>query len=122
MAKKKKKTTTKKRKATRSTEVKARTKSQIFGDISENTELSRKEVAAVFNEMATMIKKDLGRSGPGTFTVPGLMKIKKVHKPRRPARKNVPNPFRPGEFMDVVAKPARNVVKVLALKGLKDMV
>ena len=119
MAKKKKKTTTKK-KAKRSTEVKARTKSQIFGDISDKTDLTRKEVSAVFEEMTAMIKKDLGRSGPGTFTVPGLMKIKKVHKPRRAARMGI-NPFTKEEMM-FKAKPARNVVQVLALKNLKDMV
>ena len=37
------------------------------------------------------------------------------------ARKNVPNPFKPGEFMDVAAKPASTSVKVLPLKRLKDM-
>lgn len=120
MAKKKKTTKKKTTKSKSSTEVKARTKSQIFGDISDKTGLSRKEISGVFEQMSTMIKKDLGRSGPGTFTVPGLMKIKKVHKERRPARKGV-NPFT-GEEMMFKAKPARNVVKVLALKGLKDMV
>jgi hypothetical protein len=49
------------------------------------------------------------------------MKIKTVKKPARKARQNVPNPFRPGEFMDVKAKPATTRVKVLALKKLKDM-
>jgi nucleoid DNA-binding protein len=48
------------------------------------------------------------------------MKIKKVSKPRRPARKGV-NPFT-GEEMMFKAKPAHNQVKVLALKGLKEMV
>ncbi len=120
MAKKKKTTKKKTRKSSRTTEIKARTKSQIFGNISDKTGLTRKEVSGVFEEMATMIKKDLGRSGPGTFTVPGLMKIKKVHKPRRAARKGI-NPFTKEEMM-FKAKPARNVVKVLALKGLKDMV
>ena len=98
----------------------ARTKSQIIGVISERTELSRKEVMGVFEEMSSIIKVDLGKKGPGTFTVPGLMKIKKVHKPKRPARKGL-NPFT-GEEMMFKAKPARNVVKVLALKGLKEMV
>ena len=120
MAKKKKKTTAKKSNTSRSTEVKARTKTQIFGEISDRTGLTRKEVAGVFDEMATMIKKDLGRSGPGTFTVPGLMKIKKVHKPRRAARKGI-NPFTGVEMM-FKAKPAHSVVKVLALKNLKSMV
>ena len=51
-----------------------------------------------------------------------VMKVVKVSKPRRPAKKNVPNPFRPGELMDVAAKAASNVVKVRPLKALKDMV
>jgi nucleoid DNA-binding protein len=98
---------------------KARTKSQIFGDISEKTGLTRKQVAGVFDEMAKLIRTDL-KKGPGIFTVPGLMKIKKVHKPKRAARKGI-NPFT-GQEMMFKAKPAHNVVKVLALKGLKEMV
>ena len=117
MAKKK---TTRKRAST--TETKPRTKTQIFGDISDETGLTRREVASVFDAMTTMIKKDIGRRGPGSFTVPGLMKIVKQHKPRRPARKNVPNPFKPGELMDIAARPASTKVKVRALKNLKDMV
>ena len=58
--------------------------------------------------------------GPGTFTVPGLMKIAKVHKPRRAARKGI-NPFT-GEEMMFKAKPAHNVIKVRPLKSLKEMV
>ena len=118
MAKRKTKTT--KRKST--TEIKPRTKSQIFSDIAGSTELTKREVASVFDAMNGLMKKDLGRRGPGQFTVPGLMKVVKVHKPRRAARKNVPNPFRPGEMMDIAAKPAKNVVKVRPLKALKEMV
>ncbi len=47
-------------------------------------------------------------------------KMKVVKKPARPARKGT-NPFT-GEEMMFKAKPARKVVKVLPLKGLKDMV
>jgi nucleoid DNA-binding protein len=50
----------------------------------------------------------------------GLMKVKLVHKPAVPARKGI-NPFTKEEVM-FKAKPARNVVKVQALKTLKDMV
>lgn len=120
MAKKKTKKKTAKRSTT--TEVKPRTKTQIFGEIADQTGLSRREVAGVFDVMETLIRKDIGRRGPGSFTVPGLCKIVKTHKPRRPARKNVPNPFRPGEVMDVAAKPAHNVVKIRPLKKLKEMV
>jgi len=115
MAKKKKKKTRKS-----STEVKPLTKTQIFGNISDDTGLTRKEVASVFESMAGLVKKEIGRRGPGTFTVPGLMKIVKTHKPRRAARKGI-NPFT-GEEMMFKAKPAHNVVKVRPLKGLKEMV
>ncbi len=96
------------------------TKSEILGALADSTELSKKEVAAVFESLGGLIKKNLGRSGPGTFTVPGLMKVKVVRKPATKARKGI-NPFT-GEEAVFKAKPARNVVKVLPLKGLKDMV
>ena len=49
----------------------------------------------------------------------GLVNIKRIKKPVRPARKGVPNPFRPGETLDVAAKPASTVVKIQPLAGLK---
>ena len=52
--------------------------------------------------------------------MPGMMKIKTVKKPARKAKKGVPNPFKPGETMDVAAKPASTAVKILPLKGMKD--
>ncbi len=108
-------------KAKKTTEAKPRTKTQIYGDISTDTGLSRKEVASVFDCMAKMIKSDLGNRGPGVFTVPGLMKVKKKIVPRRPARKNVFLPLL-NETRDIPAKPARKAVKITALKALKDMV
>lgn len=100
--------------------VKPLTKSQILGAISEDTGLTRKDVNAVFDSMGGLIKKSLGRRGAGVFTVPGLMKIKSVKKPATKARKGI-NPFT-GEEMVFKAKPARKAVKVLPLKGLKEMV
>lgn len=102
------------------TKSRSRTKSEVMGAIADETGLTKKEVGSVFEAMAGLIKKDLGRRGPGTFTVPGLMKIRLKRKPATKARKGV-NPFT-GEEMMFKAKPARNVVKVLALKALKDMV
>ncbi|MFQ5462205.1 MAG: HU family DNA-binding protein [Phycisphaerae bacterium] len=110
----------KKKAKKKATKVKAKTKAQVFGDLAESAELTRKQVSTLFEGLASMIKKDLGKRGPGVFTVPGLMKIKVVRKPATKARKGT-NPFT-GEEMMFKAKPARNVVKVLALKGLKDMV
>lgn len=99
----------------------AYTKTQLYARISEDTGLARKDVAKVFDSLNDVIEGHVKSRGAGEFKVPGLMKIKVNKKPATKARKNVPNPFRPGEFMDVAAKPARKVVKVLPLKALKDM-
>jgi len=96
------------------------TKAETFTYIADKTGLTKKDVGAVFESLSTLIKRDLKRNGPGVYTVPGLMKIKVVRKPATKTRKGV-NPFT-GEPMTFKAKPARNVVKVLALKALKDMV
>jgi nucleoid DNA-binding protein len=100
---------------------KAPTKSEIFASIAEDTGLTKKDVAAVFDSLAGQIKKNLaGRNGPGIFTVPGLLKMRVVKKPATKARQGV-NPFTGLEMM-FKAKPASKAVKVAALKGLKDMV
>lgn len=100
---------------------KAPTKSQIYSYIADETGLTRKDVDSVFVALNTLIKKNLSkRSGPGHFTIPGLMKIKAVRKAATKARKGI-NPFT-GEETTFKAKPAHNVVKVLSLKKLKDMV
>ena len=94
-------------------------KSEIYAYLSEKTSLKRKDIVSVFENLQSLIERDLKR-GPGLFNVVGLMKIKVVHKPAQSARKGI-NPFTKEEVM-FKAKPARNVVKVQALKSLKDMV
>jgi nucleoid DNA-binding protein len=98
------------------------TKAQLYTTIAENTKLSKKDVVAVFDELNTLVNRHIKRRSTGTFTLPGLLKITTVKKPARKAQKNVPNPFKPGEMIDIAAKPARTVVKVRPLKKLKDMV
>ena len=98
------------------------TKTQILNEIAENTGLTKKEVSAVLDELGIVIERHVKKRAVGEFTLPGLLKIKTVKKPAQKARKNVPNPFRPGETMDVAAKPASTNVKVVALKKLKEMV
>jgi Bacterial DNA-binding protein len=72
-----------------------------------STELSKKEVGRVLDALGVLIERQIGKRSVGTFTLPGLLRVKVVQTPARPARKGVPNPFRPGETMDVAAKPAR---------------
>ena len=98
------------------------TKSELLNAIGNETDLSRRTVSAVLDALSAQISKSLGRRGTGAFTLPGLVKIEKKKVPARPARRGVPNPFRPGELMDVAARPATTKVKVRALKNLKNMV
>jgi nucleoid DNA-binding protein len=96
------------------------TKSALYMTISEKTGLKKKDVVAVFDELTTIINGHVKRNGAGLFTMPGLMKVKVVRKPATKARKGI-NPFT-GEPTVFKAKPARNVVKILPLKALKEMV
>ena len=116
-----KKKATAKKKTTAKVAKRPTTKSETLNYIADKTGLTKKDVGAVFDSLSMLIKRDLkGRGGPGVYTVPGLMKVKVVRKPATKARKGI-NPFT-GEEMMFKAKPARNVVKVLPLKGLKEMV
>jgi nucleoid DNA-binding protein len=99
---------------------KARTKSEIVNVLAEAAELTRKDVNVMFDVLSCVIKTDLGKSGPGVFTVPGLMKIRVIKKPATKARKGT-NPFT-GEPMTFKAKPARNIVRIRPLTALKSMV
>ena len=98
----------------------AMTKSAMMAAIAEDTGLSKKQVISVFDTLGTIIGGHLKKGGAGICTIPGLMKIKTIHKPATKARKGT-NPFTVEEMM-FKAKPARNVVKVLPLKNLKAMV
>ena len=97
------------------------TKTGLYSAIADKTGLSKKDVGAVFDELTNIVNGHIKKRAAGTFTLPGLLKIVTVKKPARKAQKNVPNPFRPGETMDIAAKPATTVVKVRPLKKLKDM-
>ena len=96
----------------------APTKSDILAQISKDTELSKKQVSAVFESLNGIIKKSL--KGAGLFTMPGLLKMKVVKKPATKARQGT-NPFT-GEPMTFKAKPASKKVRVMPLKSLKGFV
>jgi len=95
-------------------------KTQIVTSLAEGTGLTKAQVSGLFDELSGLIRDNLGEQGPGVFTVPGLLKIKVVRKPATEERRGI-NPFTKEETV-FKAKPARNVVKVVPLKALKDMV
>ena len=96
------------------------TKSAMFQSLAETTGMTKKQVATVFDALTEYIKHEVGKKGPGVVAFPGLLKIKRVQKPATKAREGR-NPAT-GEPMLIKAKPARTVVKVQALKSLKEMV
>ena len=100
------------------TNKKALTKSELFTELAERTELTRKQVGALFSALDEVIDKNL--RGAGVFTLPSLLKLKVIKKPATKARKGT-NPFT-GEEMMFKAKPAMRKVKALPLKKLKEMV
>ena len=95
-------------------------KSEVLSRLADVTGLSRKQVAAVLDGLADSISGGLGSKGPGLFVIPGLVKLKVVRKPAQPEHEGI-NPFTK-EMTIFKAKPARNVVKAIALKKLKQMV
>lgn len=96
------------------------TKSETLAYLAEYTGLTKKECSGVLEGLSNAIEKHLSPRSIGEFTIPGLMKIRRIKKPATKARKGI-NPFN-GEPMVFKAKPARNVLKIRSLKKLKEMV
>lgn len=94
-------------------------KSQILTQISENADLSRKQVQTVLDELTDIISGHVNKRACGEFVMPGLFKIVTVKKPAKKARKGI-NPFT-GEEQMFKAKPASIQVKIRPLKKLKEM-
>lgn len=96
------------------------TKSQLIATIADKIGMTKKQVSEVFDQLATVAMTDLSKKGPGVFTIPGLAKMTVKVRPARAAKKGT-NPFT-GQPMTFKAKPATNVVKIRALKAVKDCV
>ena len=95
------------------------TKGTLLTTLAERTGLPRKDVGAVFTELTTIVEGHLKRTGPGKFTLPGMLKMTVKNVPAKKARKGI-NPFT-GEPTTFKAKPASRKVRVTALKALKEM-
>lgn len=97
------------------------TKSQLYANLAEATGLKKSQIVGVMEALTKEIEKSLSKSGAGSFTIPGLVKLVTKKKPATPAR-TMPKPGSPGETVNVPAKPASITVRVRALKSLKAMV
>jgi nucleoid DNA-binding protein len=95
------------------------TKGELYGTLADKAEVSRKQVAALFDNLSEVIAAHLKKDGPEKFVLPGLLKIVVKKVPAKPAREGK-NPFT-GEMTTFKAKPASKKVKVIALRSLKSM-
>jgi nucleoid DNA-binding protein len=96
------------------------TKTEMTAALAESTGLTKQQVVSLFDELATLIKKELGEEGAGAINISNLLKIKVVRKPATPEHTGI-NPFTKEEMV-FKAKPAKNDVKVVPLTGLKELV
>ncbi|MBI3073957.1 MAG: HU family DNA-binding protein [Deltaproteobacteria bacterium] len=96
------------------------TKAQVVGTMADKTGLAKKDVGNFFEVLGDLVRDNLGKKGPGQFVIPGLVRIRVVHKKATPERQGR-NPAT-GEPMVFKAKPARRVVKAAPIKALKDSI
>ncbi|MCA9168103.1 MAG: HU family DNA-binding protein [Planctomycetales bacterium] len=96
------------------------TRTEMIASLASSTGLTKQQVNDVFEEMLKLMADQLKDGGPGVVNLLGLMKVKVTRKPAQPERRG-PDPFT-GEERLFKAKPAQNVVKISALKKLKDAV
>jgi nucleoid DNA-binding protein len=107
------------RMAKKAVKPKSISKSEILNSLAEKTGNSRKEAGALLEALEAVITENVSK-GPGIFTLPGLVKIYVHTKPATKERTGT-NP-RTGEPITYAPKPARKMVKVKALKKLKDLI
>ena len=88
------------------------TKSQIIGALAEKTELAKKEVSGLLEQLASLAYVEVKKSGE--FTIPGFGKMVKA---KRKARTGI-NPAT-GEKINI---PAKTVVKFRLAKVAKEAV
>jgi nucleoid DNA-binding protein len=103
-----------------SEKAKPMTKTEVCKELATNSGLEPKQVAAVFAALKRLIQQQLCKKGPGLFVIPNLVMFKLVKKAATEAR-SVPNPFKPGEMLEIQGKPARVQVKLRILKGLQNL-
>jgi nucleoid DNA-binding protein len=93
-------------------------KVEFIDALAEASDVKKKDVTCVLDELAVLIGKQLNTAGE--ITIPGIVKLKKARraaKPSRPGR----NPGT-GEKLTLKAKPAYNTVTASPTTAVKNMV
>nr|VFK40783.1 MAG: nucleoid DNA-binding protein [Candidatus Kentron sp. SD]VFK46480.1 MAG: nucleoid DNA-binding protein [Candidatus Kentron sp. SD] len=94
-------------------------KSQLVSALSEGTGLTKKNVTLVLDELSDLVSRHVRSDGAREFVLPGLLKIRTAYKPPTEERRGILGIT--GKETVFQAKPARMVVKITPLMGLKEM-
>ena len=95
-------------------------KAAVLSEIAAATDLTRAQVASVLDGLELLIHRHVKKRGVGEFTIPGLIKIRKVRQPA--TRKRMGRNPATGEPVAVPAKPACWRLRLKPLTGLKRMI
>ncbi len=94
-------------------------KNDIINELAIQSDLSRQQINIVLDELAILIERHIIAGAVGEFILAGLFKVTTAQKDPKAPRVGI-NPFT-GQSIEFSAKPARTLVKIHPLKGLKDM-
>src|ERR1700674_3177264 len=81
------------------------TKTELLEALSTGSDLTKKQAGQVLDVLGEVIGTQLGKKGSAIFILPAPLKITRAPKPARKAGMK-PNPFKPGEMMEVKARAA----------------
>ena len=100
---------------------KPRTKGEMNKAIAEATGVPARQVSEVIDALRTAVLQDLGRSGVGSVTVAGLVKIDVVET--KSTKKRMGRNPATGEAIQIPAKRARKrgKLRTRALKPLREV-
>jgi len=97
------------------------TRVQILQTLATTSGLSKTQVEAVFSAMAELMQSHMKKRGSGEFTIPMAgIKVRRIKKKATKTRTMV-SPLT-GQEVTIAGKPARNAIKISALKILKTSV
>lgn len=97
------------------------TRIEILRNMAEITGLTKGQIEGVFESLTELIQSHMRKRGSGEFTIPMTgIKVRRVKKKPTKSRTMI-SPLT-GQEVTIPGKPARNVVRISALKVLKTAV
>ena len=95
-------------------------KAAVLSEIAAATDLTRAQVASVLDGLELLIQRHIKKRSVGEFTIPGLIKIRKIRQAA--TRKRMGRNPATGESVMIPAKPASWRLQLKPLARLKQMV